>query len=86
MSKAQPSALVADIGGTHARFAVVAGNQVLDPVVLRCADYEGPAAAARSYLAANFPDRRPVRAAFAPGTARATIPTQAGPFRARQSP
>ncbi len=65
MSAAQPSALVADIGGTHARFAVVAGNQVLDPVVLRCADYEGPAAAAKSYLAANFPDRRPARAAFA---------------------
>jgi len=57
--------LVADIGGTHARFALVEGGEVINPVVLRCADYEGPAAAAMSYLASSAPATRPERAAFA---------------------
>lgn len=44
--------LVADIGGTHARFALVgADGEAVNPVVLRCADYEGPAPAIKAYLA-----------------------------------
>ncbi|TAN55874.1 MAG: glucokinase [Magnetospirillum sp.] len=62
-------ALVADIGGTHARFALVEGGEVLHPTVLRCADYEGPAAAATAFLAANCPGRHPVRGAFAVASA-----------------
>ena len=58
-------ALVADIGGTHARFALVEGGEILHPTVLRCADYDGPAAAAKAFLDANASDRLPRRAAFA---------------------
>ena len=57
-------ALVADIGGTHARFALVRGGLVENPVVLRCADYQGPAAAASAYLAAQGEAGHPVQAAF----------------------
>ena len=58
-------ALVADIGGTHVRFALVDGGEVLNPTVLRCADYDGPATAAQAYLAAHGGERRPEGAAFA---------------------
>ncbi len=63
------AALVADIGGTHARFALVEGGEVLHPVVLRCADYEGPAAAAKAFLDTHCPDDRPQGAAFAVASA-----------------
>ncbi|MDO8605624.1 MAG: glucokinase [Phaeospirillum sp.] len=62
-------ALVADIGGTHARYALVEGGDVLHPTVLRCADYEGPAAAAKAFIRANCPDRKPDRGAFAVASA-----------------
>lgn len=63
------AALVADIGGTHARFALVENGEVLHPVVLRCADYQGPAAAAKAFLSANSPAGVPRRAAFAVASA-----------------
>ncbi|CAA7627832.1 Glucokinase [Candidatus Terasakiella magnetica] len=65
----QAAALVADIGGTHVRFGLVTGGEVQNPVVLRCADYEGPAAAARAYLAAQAAPHRVDRAAFAVASA-----------------
>ncbi|HEU0201024.1 MAG TPA: glucokinase, partial [Burkholderiaceae bacterium] len=44
--------LVADIGGTNARFGLVHGPdaEVHDIVALRCADHAGPEEAALSYL------------------------------------
>lgn len=61
----QPS-LIADIGGTHARFALVRdGQPPADVMVLRCGDYPGPAEAARAYLTVVGVDVRPSRAAFA---------------------
>lgn len=45
--------LLGDIGGTHARFALVAhaGAAISHPATLRCADYAGPLDAIRAYLA-----------------------------------
>jgi glucokinase len=43
--------LLADIGGTNARFAWVQGGFIDHIVALRCADYAHPAAAALAYLA-----------------------------------
>lgn len=64
------AALIADIGGTHVRFAMVEpGRGPGDPTVLRCADYAGPTEAARAYLAAMAPDSHPRRAAFAVASA-----------------
>ncbi len=59
--------LIADIGGTNARFALVAPRSAepLQPLVLHCADYAGPAEAARSYLERVGVERPPRRAAFA---------------------
>ena len=59
-------ALIADIGGTHIRFALVRpGADPADAVTLRCGDYSGPAEAARGYLATVRPDETVTRAAFA---------------------
>ena len=59
-------ALIADIGGTHVRFALVRpGEEPADTVKLRCADYAGPAEAAMSYLTSVKPAAKPRRAAFA---------------------
>lgn len=64
------SALIADIGGTHVRFALVEpGRGPGEPTVLRCADYAGPTEAARAYLAAMAPAAKPRRAAFAVASA-----------------
>jgi glucokinase len=54
-------ALVADIGGTNARFAMIApgGGDIVSPIILRCADYPGVADAARAYLAQTAPRRKP---------------------------
>ena len=60
------SVLVADIGGTHARFALVgADGEAVNPVVLRCADYDGPAPAIKAYLAGQKTVEAPRRGAFA---------------------
>lgn len=70
MSTGLPSSpvtrLIADIGGTNARFALYRGTTLWDPMVLPCADFPSPAAAAAHYLAA-FSHRHsaPVEAAFA---------------------
>jgi glucokinase len=58
--------LVADIGGTHARFALVAADGTVGAAeVLRCADYPSPVEAARAYLAGPGGGAVPGRAAFA---------------------
>ncbi len=58
--------LIADIGGTNARFALVApGEEARHPLVLRCAEFTGPAEAALAYLNRIAPGCRPRRAAFA---------------------
>lgn len=46
----QTTSLIADIGGTHARFAVVQDNRVSRVEILRADDYAGIAAAAAAYL------------------------------------
>ncbi|CCG39989.1 glucokinase [Magnetospirillum molischianum] len=57
--------LVADIGGTHVRFALVSEDGVVRPETYRCADYPGPAEAAKAYLAEHSGGTAPVRGAFA---------------------
>lgn len=61
--------LVADIGGTHARFALVDESGIVRPETYRCADFAGPAEAARAYLAEHGGDSVPVRGAFAVASA-----------------
>lgn len=59
-------ALVADIGGTNARFALLTPDGAVErPIVLRCADHAGLAEAAEAYLAEVRPTVRPRRAAVA---------------------
>lgn len=59
-------ALIADIGGTNARFALVDEHgRPGEPMVVRCADHAGPAEAAQAFLAAQGGGARPLRAAFA---------------------
>ncbi|MET0659953.1 MAG: glucokinase [Steroidobacteraceae bacterium] len=70
MSTGLPSSpairLIADIGGTNARFAIYRGSMLMDPLVLSCADFPSPAAAAAHYLGTLGPDHpRPTEAAFA---------------------
>jgi glucokinase len=59
--------LIADIGGTNARFALVKadGCEPLQPLVLPCADYANPAEAAKTYLKTVAPAVPPTRGAFA---------------------
>lgn len=71
MSAAYPW-LVADVGGTNARFGTVAGPgaAVEDVRVLPVAGHAGPAAAVRAYLAGRAPGQpAPRSAAFALATA-----------------
>lgn len=42
--------LLADLGGTSARFALAHGRHIERQQILRCADFSGPAAAARAFL------------------------------------
>ncbi|OAN49922.1 glucokinase [Paramagnetospirillum marisnigri] len=56
-----PSGLLADIGGTHIRFALVTGEIIEPLATLRCADFAGPVPAARAALG----DLRPEWGAFA---------------------
>lgn len=57
--------LIADIGGTNVRFALVdALGGIHEPVTLKCADYASPVDAARVYLAQR-PEGRPTAAVFA---------------------
>lgn len=57
--------LIADIGGTNARFALVGRAGAHAEMVLRCADHASLADAAKAYLAQQPGPARPVRAAFA---------------------
>lgn len=58
--------LIADIGGTNARFALsLPGQEAQSARVLACAAYRGPAEAAAAYLDQIHPAERPRRAAFA---------------------
>ncbi len=61
-----PPGLIADIGGTNARFALVDANgAVRDVRILPCAEHPSLAAAANEYLLGVAPSLRPNRAAFA---------------------
>ena len=65
---AAPLRLIADIGGTNARFALLRGMQTSAERVLACADFPDIVAAAEHYLAsagASAPGERPVQAAMA---------------------
>lgn len=59
--------LIADIGGTNARFALVADDDTVagQALVFSCADFAGPADAALAYLQRVRPETAPRRAAFA---------------------
>jgi len=60
--------LLADIGGTHARFALARRGR--DPYavhVLRTKDYGGPAQAIAAYLGGKARGRRPASAVIAVG-------------------
>lgn len=57
--------LIADIGGTNARFALADGNGFFEEKIFKCADYSGPAEAARAYLDAVRPEKMPHTAAIA---------------------
>ena len=60
--------IIADIGGTNARFALVNDNNVLSNVeVLPCADFKSPSEAARDYL--RRAGAQPEAGAFAVATA-----------------
>jgi glucokinase len=60
-----PPGLIADIGGTFVRFALVRDARVSDVRRFACRDFAGPAEAAAAYLAAVNPPEPPVAAAFA---------------------
>ncbi|MDX9861857.1 MAG: glucokinase [Rhodospirillales bacterium] len=61
----RPAALVADIGGTNARFALVGADGSVGHVrSLASRDYTDPAAAAQAYLAEMRPPTPPRRAAI----------------------
>jgi glucokinase len=61
-----PPALVADIGGTHVRFALAAASGgPSDRQTLDCADFESPADAVESYLSSLQLSERPRVACFA---------------------
>lgn len=55
--------LLADLGGTSARFALAHGRHIEQQRILRCADFSGPAAAARAFLGET--GATPGEAAFA---------------------
>jgi glucokinase len=59
------SRLLADIGGTNARFALVAADGSEQNAVLRCQDHRSPAEAARAFLAGLGPHQPPRWGAFA---------------------
>ncbi|WP_207455382.1 glucokinase [Azospirillum sp. SYSU D00513] len=62
---ASPVTLVADIGGTNARFGLIDGRGVRDSRILPCADFPSLEEAARAYLALAPSAARPRRGAFA---------------------
>jgi glucokinase len=67
LSKKGGPGLIADIGGTNARFALIrpGSAQAVHPITLHCADFAGPAEAAEAYLRQAAPPSPPQLAAFA---------------------
>lgn len=63
-SEAACPALIADIGGTNVRFALVYGGEVHETHVLACRDFSGPAEAAQAYLKDVRPAAAPAAGAF----------------------
>lgn len=61
------SKIIADIGGTNARFAIVNDNRISNIEVLSCAEYKSPAEAAQAYL--QRVGAKPEAGAFAVATA-----------------
>lgn len=59
------SRLLADIGATHARFALLTGHEIDQPRVFMVADYDTLNDAIAAYLAAIPDERRPSQAALA---------------------
>jgi glucokinase len=58
------SRLIADIGGTNARFALLHGSEIGESHVLQVDDYEKPADAIAAYLGGLPESERPVEAAM----------------------
>lgn len=67
MSRTIPPRMIADIGGTNARFAMLDGTEHRDEVVLTCADYPDLVSAAEDYLrrVGASASGRPLEAALA---------------------
>lgn len=63
-SPSTPPTLVADIGGTNARFGLIDESGIRDQRIFRCADFASAEAAADAYLAAVAPAVRPRLGAF----------------------
>ncbi len=59
------TALIADIGGTNARFGIVDSQGTHDLMYLACADYTGPAEAAQDYFQKIGLKTRPVAGVMA---------------------
>ncbi len=59
------SALLADIGATNARFALLVGSEIKMPQTYALADYASPVDAARSFLAGPALGHLPSRALIA---------------------
>ena len=60
-----PPALIADLGATNARFALVDDQGIHDPMALRCAAYPDLYSAATAYLEQTAPSVAPDRGAIA---------------------
>jgi len=67
-SQSSPTRLIADIGGTNARFALLEGYDCKEELVLACADYPDLVAAVEDFLqkvGAHQSARRPVEGSMA---------------------
>lgn len=60
-----PYGLIADIGGTNARFALADERDYYDELIFPCADFKGPREAVKSYLDAVKPKVPVTSGAFA---------------------
>jgi len=61
----EPSKLIADIGGTNARFALCSGQHIHDEITLRCAEYPTLQHAITHYLGQVGPSANVTQAALA---------------------
>jgi glucokinase len=65
MTSAAAAALLADIGATNARFALLAGSELVVSETYAVADYASPVEAARAFLAGPAAGHQPQRALIA---------------------